>query len=107
MLGQSETLGLMRSVVEQFSSCSGHVTPVAFVNLHGFASAVARHAVLHLQPGANTASHWLLPARSNAYIDVLKKLAEKYKDRPFSYLWAQGGDQEGLESNFGVGGFGG
>ncbi len=44
--------------------------------------------------------------RRNAYISVLQKVADKYKDRPYSYLWAQGGAQAGLEGNLGVGGFG-
>ncbi len=39
------------------------------------------------------------------YIALLKQAAEKYKDRPFSYLWAQGGAQGQLESNFDVGGY--
>lgn len=37
---------------------------------------------------------------------TLKKLAEAYKGKPYSYLWAEGGVQEKLEANFGVGGFG-
>eukprot|EP00200_Dunaliella_tertiolecta_P006573 CAMPEP_0202346832 /NCGR_PEP_ID=MMETSP1126-20121109/5451_1 /ASSEMBLY_ACC=CAM_ASM_000457 /TAXON_ID=3047 /ORGANISM="Dunaliella tertiolecta, Strain CCMP1320" /LENGTH=437 /DNA_ID=CAMNT_0048938291 /DNA_START=34 /DNA_END=1347 /DNA_ORIENTATION=- len=45
-------------------------------------------------------------AGRNAYISTMKKVAEKYKDRPFSYLWAQGGSQPELESSVGVGGFG-
>lgn len=39
------------------------------------------------------------------YIKVLKYAAEKYKDRPFSYLWVQGGAQAALETNFDVGGY--
>ena len=35
---------------------------------------------------------------------ILRGLTAKYKDRPFSYLWAEGGAQPGLEANFGVGG---
>ncbi|EFJ45579.1 hypothetical protein VOLCADRAFT_105867 [Volvox carteri f. nagariensis] len=45
-------------------------------------------------------------AGRNRYINILKKTAEAYKDKPYSYLWVQGAVQEGLESNFGVGGFG-
>uniref|UniRef100_A0A7S0R2Q6 protein disulfide-isomerase n=1 Tax=Chlamydomonas leiostraca TaxID=1034604 RepID=A0A7S0R2Q6_9CHLO len=45
-------------------------------------------------------------AGRNRYIKTLKELANKYKDRPFSYLWAQGGSQAALEANFGVGGAG-
>ena len=44
--------------------------------------------------------------RRKAYISTLKKVADKFKDRPFSYLWAQGGSHAGLESSVGVGGFG-
>lgn len=42
----------------------------------------------------------------NAYIKTLKKIANKYKERPYSYFWAEGGAQAGLEQNVGVGGFG-
>ena len=42
----------------------------------------------------------------NAYIKVLKASAEKFKDRPFSYLWAAAGKQPGLEDKFEVGGYG-
>eukprot|EP00210_Caulerpa_lentillifera_P007336 g7012.t1 len=42
----------------------------------------------------------------NKYLDILKKIAEAYRDRPFSYLWMEGGKQTKLEANFGVGGFG-
>lgn len=34
---------------------------------------------------------------------ALKTLAEKFKDRPFSFLWAAGGSQPALEANFGIG----
>ena len=42
----------------------------------------------------------------NAYIGTLKKLADAFKDRPFSYMWVSGTTQPALENNFGVGGFG-
>jgi protein disulfide-isomerase A6 len=42
----------------------------------------------------------------NAYIKTMKKVAEKFKDRPFSWLWSSAGQQAALENNFGVGGFG-
>jgi protein disulfide-isomerase A6 len=42
----------------------------------------------------------------NAYIKTLKAMANKYKERPYSYLWVEGGAQAGLEQNMGVGGFG-
>jgi protein disulfide-isomerase A6 len=45
-------------------------------------------------------------AGRNAYISVLKATAEKFKDRPFSYLWAAAGTQAALEANLEVGGFG-
>lgn len=37
---------------------------------------------------------------------MLNNLAVKYKDRPFSYLWAEGGSQPKLEAAFEVGGYG-
>lgn len=42
----------------------------------------------------------------NKYISILKRISDQYKDRPYAYLWAQGGSQPGLEANLGVGGFG-
>ncbi|KAG2442054.1 hypothetical protein HYH02_009845 [Chlamydomonas schloesseri] len=45
-------------------------------------------------------------AGRNRYIKTLKGLAEAYKDKPYSYLWVEGGAQPGLEANFDVGGFG-
>jgi protein disulfide-isomerase A6 len=42
----------------------------------------------------------------NAYLDILKQVASKYKSRPFSYLWTEGGKQTALEQSFGVGGAG-
>jgi hypothetical protein len=45
-------------------------------------------------------------AGRNRYIGILKKLAKEYRDKPYSYLWVQGGTHPGLESNLGVGGFG-
>ena len=33
-------------------------------------------------------------------------MAAEHRDRPYSYFWAEGGAQPGLESNFGVGGYG-
>jgi protein disulfide-isomerase A6 len=40
------------------------------------------------------------------YIDILKQLADSYKDRPFAWLWVEGVQQPQLEANFDVGGFG-
>jgi protein disulfide-isomerase A6 len=45
-------------------------------------------------------------AGREAYLQILRGLTAKFKDRPFSYLWAEGGAQPGLEANFGVGGYG-
>ena len=42
----------------------------------------------------------------NKYIAVLKKMAESYKDRPYSYLWTAGGAHSALEASVDVGGFG-
>lgn len=42
----------------------------------------------------------------NAYVKAMRKVAEKYKDRPYSYLWAVGGSHPELERNMDVGGFG-
>jgi hypothetical protein len=42
----------------------------------------------------------------NKYIAVLKRMAEHFKDRPYSYFWAVGGAHSALEGNVGVGGFG-
>jgi hypothetical protein len=33
----------------------------------------------------------------NAYIKTMKKVAEKFKDRPFSWLWSSAGQQAALE----------
>jgi protein disulfide-isomerase A6 len=45
-------------------------------------------------------------AGRNRYISVLKLTSEKFKDRPFSYIWAAAGKQADLEAKFGIGGFG-
>lgn len=47
-----------------------------------------------------------LPVCRRAYISTLQKIADRYKDRPFGYLWAQGGSQPDLEADVGVGGYG-
>lgn len=36
-------------------------------------------------------------------LQILQSLAEKYKERPFGFLWAEGGSQPELEANLGVG----
>lgn len=40
------------------------------------------------------------------HLDMLKVVAESYKERPFAWFWAEGGAQPGLEKNLGVGGYG-
>jgi hypothetical protein len=37
-------------------------------------------------------------------VQVLTRLAEKYAERPFSYLWMEGASQPALEEALGVGG---
>ncbi|GAB4823313.1 hypothetical protein N2152v2_010359 [Parachlorella kessleri] len=45
-------------------------------------------------------------AGRQALIKILQGLAAKYKDRPFSYFWAEGAALPALEANVGVGGYG-
>lgn len=40
------------------------------------------------------------------YIQVLEAMRDSSKGKPYSFLWATGGEQPALEANFGVGGFG-
>ncbi len=40
------------------------------------------------------------------HLDMLKAVAESYKERPFAWFWAEGAAQPGLEKNLGVGGYG-
>ncbi|KAK9811676.1 hypothetical protein WJX72_008165 [[Myrmecia] bisecta] len=42
----------------------------------------------------------------HAYIKVLQSVADKFKDRQFSYHWVEGGKQPALEANLEVGGYG-
>jgi protein disulfide-isomerase A6 len=42
----------------------------------------------------------------NGYLAVLRDMAEKYKKRPFAYLWSAAGAQPRLEEAVEVGGFG-
>jgi len=42
----------------------------------------------------------------NASLEMLKEIALTYKERPFSWFWAQGGSQPDLEASVGVGGYG-
>ena len=45
-------------------------------------------------------------AERNKYIDILKEMAAKYKNRPFGWLWTEGAVQTKLEEAVDVGGFG-
>ncbi len=38
------------------------------------------------------------------HLGALRDLAARLRERPFGFLWAQGGAQPGLERNFEVGG---
>eukprot|EP00035_Acanthoeca_spectabilis_P024556 m.454365 g.454365 ORF g.454365 m.454365 type:complete len:433 (+) comp20653_c0_seq1:190-1488(+) len=42
----------------------------------------------------------------NGYIDTLKESAEKYKRRPFGWIWSEGTVQASAETSLEVGGFG-
>lgn len=42
----------------------------------------------------------------NAHISMLQEIALLYKERPFSWFWAEGGSQPSLEQTVGVGGYG-
>ena len=45
-------------------------------------------------------------AGRNKYIETLKGLAEKFKRKPFAWMWVQGGTHLKLEESMEVGGFG-
>ncbi|XP_030635297.1 protein disulfide-isomerase A6 [Chanos chanos] len=42
----------------------------------------------------------------NGYLDVMKKMAEKYKKKMWGWLWTEAGAQMDLEVSLGIGGFG-
>ncbi|KAM9778212.1 protein disulfide-isomerase A6 isoform X2 [Syngnathus typhle] len=42
----------------------------------------------------------------NGYLDVMVKLADKYKKKMWGWLWAEAGSQMDLEASLGIGGFG-
>ncbi|XP_061101014.1 protein disulfide-isomerase A6 [Conger conger] len=42
----------------------------------------------------------------NAYLDVMMKMADKYKKKMWGWLWTEAGAQMDLESALGIGGFG-
>uniref|UniRef100_A0A668UVS9 Protein disulfide-isomerase A6 n=1 Tax=Oreochromis aureus TaxID=47969 RepID=A0A668UVS9_OREAU len=45
-------------------------------------------------------------AGRNSYLDVMVKMAEKYKKKMWGWLWTEAGAQMELESSLGIGGFG-
>ena len=45
-------------------------------------------------------------AGRQAHLNMLKEVADTYKDRPFAWFWAEGGSQPALETNLNVGGYG-
>ncbi|ETE67495.1 Protein disulfide-isomerase A6, partial [Ophiophagus hannah] len=45
-------------------------------------------------------------AGRNAYLEVMLKMAEKYKRKIWGWLWTEAGAQFDLESSLGIGGFG-
>jgi len=45
-------------------------------------------------------------AGRNAYVDILKKVGEKYKNQGWGYVWTEAMAQDTLEQSLGVGGFG-
>lgn len=42
----------------------------------------------------------------NAYLEILRNLGEKYKQKLWGWLWTEGGVQFNLEESLGIGGFG-
>ncbi|XP_032998990.1 protein disulfide-isomerase A6 [Lacerta agilis] len=45
-------------------------------------------------------------AGRNSYLEVMLKLADKYKKKMWGWLWTEAGAQSDLENSFGIGGFG-
>ncbi|XP_057677977.1 protein disulfide-isomerase A6 [Corythoichthys intestinalis] len=45
-------------------------------------------------------------AGRNGYLDVMMKMADKYKKKMWGWLWAEAGTQMELEASLGIGGFG-
>ncbi|XP_077567734.1 protein disulfide-isomerase A6 [Stigmatopora nigra] len=45
-------------------------------------------------------------AGRNSYLDVMTKMADKYKKKMWGWLWAEAGSQMELEASLGIGGFG-
>ncbi|XP_039604836.1 protein disulfide-isomerase A6 isoform X2 [Polypterus senegalus] len=42
----------------------------------------------------------------NTYLDVIRRMADKYKKKMWGWVWAEAGAQMDLESSLGIGGFG-
>ncbi|KAM7367787.1 hypothetical protein PAMP_014062 [Pampus punctatissimus] len=45
-------------------------------------------------------------AGRNGYVEVMKKMADKYKKKMWGWLWTEAGAQMELEASLGIGGFG-
>ncbi|XP_072263634.1 protein disulfide-isomerase A6 [Pyxicephalus adspersus] len=45
-------------------------------------------------------------AGRNSYLEIMLKLADKYKKKMWGWLWAEAGTQQDLENALGIGGFG-
>lgn len=45
-------------------------------------------------------------AGRNGYLEVMMKMAEKYKKKMWGWLWTEAGAQDQLEASLGIGGFG-
>ncbi|KAM7395257.1 hypothetical protein PAMA_006833 [Pampus argenteus] len=45
-------------------------------------------------------------AGRNGYVEVMKKMADKYKKKMWGWLWTEAGAQMDLEASLGIGGFG-
>ena len=48
----------------------------------------------------------VMAATDSRDLQMLTSQAEHFRERPFSWLWAEGGQQPALEASLGVGGFG-
>ena len=75
----------------------------------GWAHAALQGATLPPARAARPSPHSTRPPPPPpppTHTQILKALTVKFKERPFSYFWAEGGAQSALESNFGVGGYG-
>ena len=87
------------------------LSPCACLQVHELVSEAVFEE--HCKRGAQLCLIAFLPdildskaAGRNAYIATMQKTAEAFKDRPYSYLWAAGGQHSELEASVDVGGFG-